>query len=51
MLCADKDDLVRGLICRNYNIFVVNDRHDFYDIMIFEYICCFCAHCPFEFSD
>jgi hypothetical protein len=29
MLLADRDDVVRGLIYRNYNIFVVNNGHDF----------------------
>jgi hypothetical protein len=26
---ADKDDVVRGLICSNYNIFVVNNEQGF----------------------
>ena len=47
---AYKNDVVSGLICRNYNIFVVNNGHDFYDITIFEYRCCFCVRWPFEFS-
>ena len=51
MLLADQIDVVRGLICRNYNIFVVNNGQGFYNIRIFEYRCYFCTHWPFEFSD
>jgi len=51
MLLADQIDVVRGPICRNYNIFVVNNGQGFCNIRIFEYRCYFCAHWPFEFSD
>jgi hypothetical protein len=43
ILFADKDDVVMGLIYRNYNIFVVYSVQDFCSIGIFEYRCCFCA--------
>ena len=40
MLLADKDavvvSVVKGLICRNYNIFVVNSGQGFCNIRIFE---------------
>jgi len=29
MLFVDKNDVVRGLICRNYNIFVVDSGQGF----------------------
>jgi len=32
---ADKDDVVRGLICRNINIFVVNGIQGLNNIRIF----------------
>ena len=32
---ADKDYVVRGLICRNYNICVVNSGHGFCNLGIF----------------
>jgi len=43
MLYADKDDVVRGLICRNYNIFVVNNGQGLCNLRIFEYKGCFCV--------
>jgi hypothetical protein len=32
MLFADKNDLVKGYFCRNYNIFVVNSGHGFFNL-------------------
>ena len=37
MIVADKDDVGRDLITRNYNIYVVNSWHSFCNIRIFEY--------------
>jgi len=35
----DKSGVVKGLICRNYNIFVMNNGQCFCNIRIFEYRC------------
>ena len=50
MLLPDKDDVVNGFNCRNYNIVVVHSGQGFYNFRIFEYRRCFCAHWP-EFFD
>ena len=51
MIAADKDDVVRGLVCSNYNIVLVNNGRAFCNLMIFAYWCCFCAYWPSELYD
>ena len=48
---ADKGYVVRGINCRTYSIFVVNNEHGFCNIRIFEYRCCFCVDWSFKVSD
>ena len=43
-LLVDKNDVIRGLMYRHINIFVVNKGRSFCNIRIFECRCCFFVH-------